>query len=76
MATWTFITGDIVSVEADTEAEAWQLMESGDYTHEEAITELRLECPNHEGDFDCTPFCPECEGEQELPAIRKHGEHR
>jgi len=22
-------------------------------------------CPNHEGNFDCTPFCPICEGEQE-----------
>jgi hypothetical protein len=24
-----------------------------------------IECPNHEGNFDCTPFCPLCEGEQE-----------
>jgi hypothetical protein len=24
-----------------------------------------LECPNHEGNFDCTPFCNICEGEQE-----------
>lgn len=22
-------------------------------------------CPNHEGSFDCTPFCRLCEGEQE-----------
>lgn len=22
-------------------------------------------CPNHEGNYDCTPFCPLCEGEQE-----------
>jgi len=22
-------------------------------------------CPNHEGGFDCTPFCNICEGEQE-----------
>ena len=22
------------------------------------------ECPNHEGAFDCTPFCSLCEGEQ------------
>lgn len=21
-------------------------------------------CPNHEGAFDCTPFCRICEGEQ------------
>jgi hypothetical protein len=24
------------------------------------------ECPNHEGNFDCTPFCRLCEGNQEL----------
>lgn len=24
-----------------------------------------IECPNHEGAFDCNPFCPLCEGEQE-----------
>lgn len=28
--------------------------------------ELKVECPNHEGNFDCTPFCRLCEGEQEL----------
>lgn len=25
-----------------------------------------IECPNHEGAFDCTPFCSLCEGEQEV----------
>ena len=25
-----------------------------------------IECPNHEGSFDCTPFCRVCEGEQEI----------
>lgn len=25
-----------------------------------------IECPEHEGNFDCTPFCAVCEGEQEL----------
>jgi hypothetical protein len=24
-----------------------------------------VECPNHGGAFDCTPFCPTCEGNQE-----------
>lgn len=24
-----------------------------------------IECPNHEGNFDCTPFCQLCEGNQE-----------
>ena len=24
------------------------------------------ECPNHEGNFDCTPFCALCEGNQEI----------
>ena len=23
-------------------------------------------CPNHEGNYDCTPFCGICEGNQEL----------
>ena len=23
-------------------------------------------CPNHEGAFDCNPFCSLCEGDQEL----------
>lgn len=23
------------------------------------------ECPNHGGNFDCNPFCPVCEGNQE-----------
>jgi len=26
----------------------------------------QIECPNHKGAFDCTPFCELCEGEQEL----------
>ena len=24
-----------------------------------------IECPRHEGSFDCTPFCDVCEGNQE-----------
>lgn len=24
-----------------------------------------IECPRHEGGFDCNPFCNICEGEQE-----------
>ncbi len=24
-----------------------------------------IECPKHEGAFDCSPFCEICEGEQE-----------
>lgn len=24
-----------------------------------------IECPNHAGNFDCTPFCKICEGDQE-----------
>lgn len=24
-----------------------------------------IECPKHEGSFDCTPFCDVCEGNQE-----------
>ena len=25
-----------------------------------------IECPKHEGNFDCTPFCEVCGGEQEV----------
>ena len=25
----------------------------------------RIECPKHEGSFDCNPFCNVCEGNQE-----------
>lgn len=30
-----------------------------------ALQKKRVECPNHNGAFDCTPFCPLCHGEQE-----------
>lgn len=30
---------------------------------------VRRECPNHEGNFDCTPFCATCEGEQEFDFV-------
>lgn len=26
---------------------------------------ISVECPNHNGSFDCTPFCRLCEGNQE-----------
>lgn len=32
-----------------------------DYYNPKGMTE----CPNHQGNFDCTPFCPVCEGNQE-----------
>lgn len=25
-----------------------------------------IECPRHEGSFDCSPFCDMCEGNQEF----------
>lgn len=28
-----------------------------------------VECPNHEGSFDCTPFCNLCEGNQEYEEL-------
>lgn len=28
-----------------------------------------VECPEHGGAFDCTPFCPRCAGSQEVPAV-------
>lgn len=27
---------------------------------------MKIACPNHEGNFDCTPFCGLCEGDQEI----------
>ena len=30
-----------------------------------AIVSTMRECPRHEGNFDCTPFCNICEGNQE-----------
>ena len=27
---------------------------------------MKIECPNHNGSFDCTPFCELCSGEQEI----------
>lgn len=30
----------------------------------DTIGEL-VTCPNHEGAYDCTPFCPTCSGNQE-----------
>jgi hypothetical protein len=32
---------------------------------EKACGHLMAECPNHEGNFDCNPFCRLCEGNQE-----------
>lgn len=29
-------------------------------------------CPNHGGNFDCTPFCPLCGGNQEALLIATH----
>ena len=29
------------------------------------VTLVGLPCPNHEGAYDCTPFCAICEGNQE-----------
>jgi hypothetical protein len=29
------------------------------------VERMKIECPAHEGAFDCTPFCDICEGEQE-----------
>jgi len=33
-----------------------------------------VECPNHGGNFDCTPFCRICEGEQEYSYDNQNGE--
>ena len=37
----------------------------------------RVECPEHEGNFDCNPFCALCEGEQEYcPTCEQQGEQQ
>jgi hypothetical protein len=28
------------------------------------MTKTMVDCPRHEGAYDCTPFCGVCEGEQ------------
>jgi hypothetical protein len=35
------------------------------------VNAMIKECPNHEGSFDCTPFCNICEGEQEYETEEK-----
>lgn len=30
-----------------------------------SMLDITIECPRHEGSFDCTPFCNLCEGNQE-----------
>jgi hypothetical protein len=29
------------------------------------LENVKVECPEHGGNFDCTPFCKTCEGNQE-----------
>jgi len=37
----------------------------------------KIECPEHEGNFDCNPFCRLCEGEQEYcPTCEQQGEEQ
>lgn len=36
-----FLTGELVEIEAQSETEAWQLLESGQYEEIEALTDLR-----------------------------------
>lgn len=31
----------------------------------DTIVPMMIECPNHDGAFDCNPFCILCEGDQE-----------
>jgi hypothetical protein len=30
------------------------------------MTTTMIPCPNHDGAYDCTPFCELCEGSQEI----------
>lgn len=42
-----------------------QLEAGNDWLETTTCTHDKSECPNHEGNFDCNPFCALCEGEQE-----------
>jgi hypothetical protein len=35
--------------------------------------ETEAECPNHNGSYDCTPFCELCEGSQMVPVLVGEG---
>lgn len=66
------LTGELVRIVAYDEDEMWEKLSNGDYEEQEALSEIQnveevtMEvCPNHEGGFDCTPFCDICEGNQE-----------
>jgi hypothetical protein len=37
----------------------------------ERAKRMKTECPNHEGNFDCSPFCRICEGNQESESENK-----
>lgn len=41
---------------------------AGEFTPDSHEIELTTPCPQHEGGYDCTPFCPECEGNQFITA--------
>ncbi len=42
-----------------------ELLVRGTYQEGIKMSELEMvECPEHGGGFDCTPFCKTCEGEQ------------
>ena len=36
------------------------------YNLNETLKSISQECPNHQGAFDCSPFCELCGGSQEL----------
>jgi ribosomal protein L37AE/L43A len=42
--------------------DVWHCEGCQEYDLDAALTP----CPNHEGAYDCTPFCELCEGEQEV----------
>lgn len=39
-----------------------------------ACTHERIECPTHEGNFDCNPFCRLCEGDQDYCPVCENAE--
>ena len=68
-----------IEVQADSESEAYEItknwgreeMQDSEETNNcwdieiwEAAPAIITDCPEHEGGYDCTPFCSTCEGNQ------------
>lgn len=53
----------VMYITADSLESAERIYE-GEFTPDSHEIELLMPCPNHDGGYDCTPFCRSCEGVQ------------